>query len=164
MTLLYRTKHYDEIITVFEAGSRKDVSERTLVVAALLKIGTEEAFSAATNIFWNNKPQGEEFRSWTPGGRITSLYAYFAYKTGNHSIAYDVLTDVRFVGRPNKFTSNLKLLILTEVGRLNDALNLIRCELLLPREEMRQMLTSKNQVFTVYDLCRQRKLVLQYLR
>jgi hypothetical protein len=41
------------------------------------------------------------------------------------------LTDPSRVGRPSKFTTNLKILVLTEVGRLKDALQLIRYNLKL---------------------------------
>ena len=61
-------------------------------------------------------------------------YAFFAYKTGNFGPAFDVLTDIRRVSRSTKFTTNLKLLILTDVGRLHDALLVIRSELLPSRD------------------------------
>ena len=72
-------------------------------------------------------------------------YAFFAYKTGNFGPAFDILTDSRRVNRPSKFTTNLKLLILTDVGRLNDALLVIRSELLPSRDAIRLSSNTENE-------------------
>ncbi len=63
--------------------------------------------------------------------------------------AYDVLTDARLAGKPTILASNLKLLVLTEVDRLKDAILLLRSEVLPSRDQIRRSLDGehKNQVF-----------------
>ncbi len=64
------------------------------------------------------------------GSRAIYIYAYHAFKRGQRGHAFDVLTDRSLVGRRTKISTNLKLSILTEVGRLVEATQLIRTELL----------------------------------
>ena len=100
---------------------------------SFLVLGTKDAFVQATEIF-KNLPALSDDNVQTSGGRITALYSYFGYKTGNYVPAYDVISNSRRVSKNSKYTTNLKLLILTEVGRLKDAFLVIRSELLPSRD------------------------------
>lgn len=58
--------------------------------------------------------------------RVRILYAYLAYKLDLFGLAYDVINK----GRPNMRSSNLKVLILCEVGRVKDAIDVAKDEFL----------------------------------
>lgn len=97
----------------------------------------------------------------TSGGRINALYAFHGHKVyfktpsnskknkgslqsdpffpkaGLNGPVYDFLTDPRRVGRPSKFTTNTKISILVDVGKLKEALLVARSELLAPRDHKR---------------------------
>jgi hypothetical protein len=113
--------------------------------------GTKDAFVQATEIF-HNLPALSDNRVQTSGGRITALYSYFGYKTGNYVPAYDVISNSRRVSKTSKYTTNLKVLILTEVGRLKDAFLIIRSECLPSRDvtARQSRSNSKNDQVTCF--------------
>ena len=123
MALLYRTEAYDDLVNCYQSFKDPILTHATLAVASLAKIGTTEAFETAREVMTQLSKTSNNKSS---GGRITAIYAYFAYKLGHYGPAFDVLTDPRRVSRQSKLTSNLKILILTEVGRLQDVMLLIR--------------------------------------
>ena len=128
----------------------------TILLAALYRMGTDEAYREASEFMYKPGPfksgaaaageedeadlslaEGSKERLGRPGfgGRGRSrgafIYAHFSVLKGEYGTAYDMLSDRRFVGAPSRLSSNLKLLILAEVRRLREALQLIRSELLL---------------------------------
>ena len=131
LTLLYRTELYDDLVSAYSTFKNTNLDEATIAVAALSRIGTPAAFATATEILRQPSTSGVgHYRS--SNGRIAPLYSMFAYKVGQYGLAFDVLTKAS--SRPGKLSTNLKILIMSEVGRLNDALLLIRSELLPPRD------------------------------
>ena len=123
--ILYRSESFVDLVNCYKNLKVTNLTEATLVMAALSKIGTSEAFTTATEIM-RQPPIISNGTMKSSGGRVTAIYAHFALKLGQYGPAYDALTDPRRVARPSMFTTNLKILILTEVGRLKDALLIIR--------------------------------------
>jgi hypothetical protein len=109
--LLYRAEFHDELISCYKNFRDPTLAEATIAMASLAKMGTPEAFATATEIL-RQGPISHAGPSNTSGGRAVSLYAYLAIKVGQYGAAFDVLTDLRRVRKPSKFTSNLKILIL----------------------------------------------------
>ena len=125
LTLLFRTESYDDVVNCYKRFKDPVRTESTLAMASLAKIGTLEAFATAREIMAQYSITSAP-SSKSSGGRLTAIYAHFAYKLGQFGLAFDVLTDKRRVPRQSKLTTSLKILILTEVDRLEEALLLIR--------------------------------------
>jgi hypothetical protein len=79
LTLLFRTEKYDELVTTFLAFSDPTLSQATLAMAALVKVGTNDAFVQATEIL-RQSGTNIDAKSRKSGGRMTALYAFFAIK------------------------------------------------------------------------------------
>jgi hypothetical protein len=127
MLLLFRTDHFADVAATFWTFAHPSLTEKTLAMAALARLGTPEAFEEATRLFRVPLPDAERRPRRGRSGRLPLLYAFLAHRAGQLGHAYDVLTDTRHVSRRTKASTNLKLQILTEVGRLKEALVLIRC-------------------------------------
>ena len=132
--LLYDHEHYSEIIEDFERDSNlednnsnfknatKSFKERDalIVFAALAKLGTEDALSKMTQIVNEER--------FVVTGRSRCLYSLLGLKLKKHGLAYDAISK----NEPSFLRSNLKLAILIEVGRLDEAILLLRSELRPP--------------------------------
>ena len=116
-TLLYRIEHYDEIVSDF--GTNLDDTHLReqitflLVIAALCKIGNQGALSKLSELI--SSSQGSFPMKQT---RSVCMYAWLAMKFENYGLAYDLINKCI----PTALTDNVQLSILTDAGRLNDAL------------------------------------------
>lgn len=84
-----------------------------LVVAALCKIGNQGALSKLSELI--SSSQGSFPMKQT---RSVCMYAWLAMKFENYGLAYDLINKCI----PTALTDNVQLSILTNAGRLNDAL------------------------------------------
>ena len=120
-TLLYRLEHYDEIVSDFgmnldDTHLREQITFLP-VIAALCKIGNQGALSKLSELI--PTPQGSFPSSQT---RSVCMYAWLAMKLENYGLAYDLINKCE----TTSLTNNVQLSILTEAGRLNDALLRLR--------------------------------------
>ena len=120
-TLLYRLEHYDEIVSDFgmnldDTHLREQITF-LLVSAALCKVGNQGALSKLSELI--PTPQGSFPSSQT---RSVCMYAWLAMKLENYGLAYDLINKCE----TTSLTNNVQLSILTEAGRLNDALLRLR--------------------------------------
>jgi hypothetical protein len=83
--LLYRVEFYDVLLDTYKTFREPSLSEMTVVMAALAKMETAEAFSTASEILMQ-PPLAKAGLSKTSGGRVVALYAHFAYKLGQGPI------------------------------------------------------------------------------
>ena len=120
-TLLYRLEHYDEIVSDFgmnldDTHLREQITFLP-VIAALCKIGNQGALSKLSELI--STPQGSFPSNQT---RSVCMYAWLAMKLENYGLAYDLINKCE----TTSLTNNVQLSILTEAGRLNDALLRLR--------------------------------------
>ena len=90
--ILYRSESFDDLVNCYKNLKVTNLTEATLVMAALSKIGTSEAFTTATEIM-RQPPIISNGTMKSSGGRVTAIYAHFALKLGQYGPAYDALTD-----------------------------------------------------------------------
>jgi len=143
LCLLYEAGHYEEVLDAYKKVMREMnggpdlLDEATVTMAALHRLGTDEAFQEARELM----QQPYFSRRFTPssknasGGRASGLrslyiFAYMAMIKGEYGLAFDTISDPRMVTRSNFLSSNIKLAILTRAGRLEEALHLVRREFL----------------------------------
>ena len=116
-TLLYRLESYEEIVRDFEMSHDITIIREhlgfLLVVAALCKIGNQGALSKLSELI--SSSQGSFPMKQT---RSVCMYAWLAMKFENYGLAYDLINKCI----PTALTDNVQLSILTDAGRLNDAL------------------------------------------
>jgi hypothetical protein len=127
-TLLYEQELYQDLVDDFRTIEDPSLDEFTLAMAALCKIGTPEAFQESTDLFRRHTKNSK-----TGKGRYRFIYAYFASQRGEYGMAYDAIS-ARFgydnLAHPSMTSTNMKLHVLIEAERLDDALNIIRTDLL----------------------------------
>ena len=148
-TLLYKSKMYEDLVQDFELI--KDFSNKdddTIVMAALYHIGTDEAFSKAAEIVSNHQRERDRMRKLRRGKGFRGLYiySYFAMKRGEFGIAYDVLTNYKFINVGNRLSTNMKLAILTNVERFEEAFTLLRTDISESRSLNRNGKPYKKQI------------------
>ena len=139
-TLLYRLESYEEIVRDFEMSHDITIIREhlgfLLVVAALCKIGNQGALSKLSQLL--STPQ----RTFPPNHvRSVCMYAWLAMKLGNYGLAYDLINKVKRTA----LTDNVQLSILTEAGRVNDALLCLR---MILKERARYNDRSKEEINT----------------
>ena len=138
--LLYENEDYSRIVEDFEERcasiSFESTSElslvRTIVMASLCKIGTEDALSKMTKLMDGSVIRNDDLtQSNDKNIRSGCIYAWLAFKLKKYGMAHDILT--RSYGQSriqfSVLALNMKLSILTETGRLNEALILLRAAL-----------------------------------
>ncbi len=136
-TLLYESKAYDEIVQDLAPKAANNSNFVTLTMAALYKIGTDDAFGRASSLFQEITSLNKLGKPTLRNCRGLFIFALFAYNMGEYGLAYDVLTTGKMAEiRWTKYSSNLRLAILTDTNRLDDALLLIRTEF-LPHDSKR---------------------------
>ena len=126
MVLLYNNGHYSSLAQLAKENPQCVVFPQShVILAALYKIGTREAFELAKTCFYvqNIWPKRGDFHR---GRRSTLLYAFFAYRMGELAHAYEVLNNPIFRRGQNNLSMNIQLQILADMGRFQDALLLIR--------------------------------------
>jgi hypothetical protein len=124
LTILYDNGLYEELAKDHQclSSSVPQFNERSILLAALYKIGTPEAFQLAEETVKNaDKTHGNN-------ARYNYIFALFACKLGEYGRAYDAVSS-RF-DKPHFLRTNLKLKVLVEVGRLEEAVLLLRTEML----------------------------------
>ena len=123
-TLLYRLEYYEEILRDFEMSPDITILREhqgfLLVVAALCKIGNQGALNKLSELIPSPKSNFQEHHT-----RSVCMYAWLAMKLGNYGLAYDLTNKCLNTA----LTMNVKLSILTEAGRLKDALLCLRMHL-----------------------------------
>lgn len=83
---------YQEVVDLYNENSSRHINT-PLVMAALCKIGSKEAFERATKLM--NEIQEHMENNERVSIRCLEIYPYFAYQMGELAIAYDFLTSPR---------------------------------------------------------------------
>ena len=139
-TLLYRLESYEEIVRDFEMSHDITIIREhlgfLLVVAALCKIGNQGALSKLSELI--SSSQGSFPMKQT---RSVCMYAWLAMKFENYGLAYDLINKCK----PTSLTDNVQLSILTEAGRVKDAL--LRLRMIL-KERAKYNNRSKEEINT----------------
>ena len=88
--LLYDHGHYQELVNKFEKMSKKvkRTINTAIVMAALCRIGTPEAYKKATEMAKDKKLMPEE-------GRTKVLFAWFSIQMGHYDIAIETLKKTK---------------------------------------------------------------------
>ena len=139
-TLLYRLEYYEEIVRDFEMSDDNTIVREQgaflLVVAALCKMGNQGALSKLSELI--STSQGSFPLQQT---RSVCMYAWLAMKLENYGLAYDLINKCK----PTSLTDNVQLSILTEAGRVKDAL--LRLRMIL-KERAKYNNRSKEEINT----------------
>ncbi len=132
MTMMYKNGLHQDVVDTFKSTPEelRSLDDTTLVLAALYQLGTDDAFKYASEVMAKTRLGKLPREVNSAGFRGMFIYAYFAVQRGELGLAYDILVDKRRSSRSSMFSSNLKLLILTKVVRLNEALQVIKLEML----------------------------------
>ena len=123
--LLYDHGHHQELVDKFEKMSKK-VKETVIVMAALCRIGTPEAYKKATEIAKDKKLMPEE-------GRTKVLFAWFSIQMGHYDIAIETLNKTKTPSKvsekrksfkvSSKISSNVYLFALVKSGKVDTCLS-----------------------------------------
>jgi len=128
LTLLYRNEYYQVVINEVMSEVRQllaheamSVDDITLAMASVARLRGPDCQQIAKELFAVAK------RGNIKGGRFIHLYAWMSYAEGNHALAHDLMTG-RF-SRLGPFSTNLRLAILADLNRTQDAFNLLRASM-----------------------------------
>lgn len=119
---LFENEMYQDVVDLVSQNPCLSAEDATLAMASLYKLGTDEAFEKASETLQNLPKQLN--RKWK---RSIQIYSLFALSRGECGLAYDVLNDSSDTA--SRRDTNLKLAILTEVGRLEEAIELIQSDM-----------------------------------
>lgn len=131
-TLLYRLGRLEELLTEYKRlheDPNTHVDCSVLAMAAWLRRGTRTDWDEANQFFQKaplNSRRGIE-RNLASMGRAEAIYIYFCIKSQEYTRAHDML---RVMPGGLDRNLNLQLLILTEVGQLEEAMFLLRSRVL----------------------------------
>ena len=119
--LLYDHGHYQELVDKFEKSSKvKNTANMAIVMAALCRIGTPEAYKKATEMAQDKKLMPEE-------GRPKVLFAWFSIQMGHSDIAIETLKNVsekpKCFNLSSKISSNVYLFALVKSGKADICLS-----------------------------------------
>ena len=126
--LLYNHGHYQELVDIFERISKvKNAAHMAIVMAALCRIGTPEAYKKATEIAQDKLSMPED-------GRPKELFAWFSIQMGHYDIAIETLkktktpssnvTEIlKSVKATSKISLNVVLLALVRSGKVDICLS-----------------------------------------
>ena len=120
--LLYDHGHYQELVDKFEKMSKKvkNTVNTAIVMAALCRIGTPEAYKKATEMAQDKKLMPEE-------GRPKVLFAWFSIQMGHSDIAIETLNNVsekpECFNLSSKISSNVYLFALVKSGKADICLS-----------------------------------------
>ena len=126
--LLYDHGHYQELVDTFERLSKvKNAAHMAIVMAALCRIGTPEAYKKATEIAQDKLSMPED-------GRPKELFAWFSIQMGHYDIAIETLkktktpssnvTEIlKSVKATSKISLNVVLLALVKSGKVDICLS-----------------------------------------
>ena len=101
--LLYDNGHYQELVDKFKTTAKvKNAANMTIIMAALCRIGTQEAYKEATEM----KRQDEIFMSKeVEGSRPQELFAWFSIQMGHYDAAIETLRKKK---QPSNISEKLK--------------------------------------------------------
>jgi len=128
LDLLHKSGKHNDVLEVFnkimediEGQVRLNFDLLTVVLLSLNKLGGDDAFSKATSaldtFFSKNTMEFDE-----AFGRGVFAYAHLASKAGEYSLAHDAIHNLN---KKSILKLNIDLDILTKMGRLSDAVNLL---------------------------------------
>ncbi len=114
LQLLYDNDLHVEVadFATSDCDDEANFSTNLLIMASLAKMGTKEAFEKAKVVM-----KKDNFKSL----RRIGLYSYLATKCGHHAFAFDLIDHFK-----SDLAANLKLWILIEADRIDEALEFIR--------------------------------------
>ena len=123
LMLLYNNGRYEALAELASSGDLQH-DPWTVVLAALYKIGTREAYEIAKKNYF--PLVGGEIRS-NSEHRSKFIYALFASAMGDHDHAYSFIKFGDDNSKPSHYLRrNLELKILTDLERFEDALSSLR--------------------------------------
>ena len=122
--LLYDHGHYQELVDKFEKNSKvKNTANMAIVMAALCRMGTPEAYKKATEMAQDKKLMSEE-------GRTKVLFAWFSIQMGHYDIAIETLKKTKTPSnvseklfKSSKISSNVVLFALVKSGKVDNCLS-----------------------------------------
>jgi len=127
--LLYDHGHYQELVDKYKKLTKvENAAYMTIVMAALCKIGTPEAYKQATEF------RADEFLipKEVDSGRAIELFAWFSIQMGHYDTALEtlkrkkqptnVIEKIKSVKAGSKIRQNIILFALVKSGKLEDCL------------------------------------------
>merc|ERR1711997_629073 len=109
----YDHGQYQELVDKFNKTSKvKNAAQMTIVMAALCKLGTPEAYKQATEF------QADEFLipKEVESGRSFELFAWFSIQMGHYDAALETLKKKK---QPSKIRTNVILTALVKSGKVD---------------------------------------------
>ena len=166
--MLYEHEEYHAIVQDFENHHTANPNQRDrisiLVLAALCRMGTDDALSKMPKIINLDKEEeflesGKDFGRYLSQAKSRSLFihAFLALKLKKYGLSYDIL---RHPDITDSIAVNIKVSILTELGRINEALLLLQTHLELydnsahkfEREKENENPKKYGKIKIVYDV------------
>jgi len=128
LQLLYDHGHYQEIVDKFKKLTKvKNTANMVIVMAALCKIGTQEAYKQAREFLADEFLNPKEVDS----GRKFELFAWFSIQMGHFDAAIETLKRKKHknINTNSKIRTNLILFALVKNGKIEDCLSEMANEL-----------------------------------